>query len=204
MKQSEHAKLLEIVKSTAEIYGKTVSVASAVMFLADLDGYPPSAIVEALSKCRKELRTFPSVADVIARISDGRPGVEEAWAMIPKDEYASVVWSNEMAEAYGVARGLLDEDPIAARMAFKETYLTAIARGRASGRPPKWTPSLGFDPHGRELAIREAIEKNRMTLASAQVLLPEVAFVPETTPALDQGPRVDVLEILPKMPSNEI
>src|SRR5580692_1153047 len=93
--------IIQIVKATGEIYGRTVSDAAATMFLVDLAGFNSEEIKAALAKCRKELKTFPSVADVISRIDDGRPGIEEAWALVPKDEEGSVVWSDEIAEAYG-------------------------------------------------------------------------------------------------------
>lgn len=173
MKPSEDQKLLEVVKATGEIYGKQVSLAAALMFLADLDNYSSDAIKLALTKCRKELKTFPTVSDVIARIDDGRPGVEEAWAMIPKDEYSSVVWTSEMAEAFGVCRIMIDEDPVAARMAFKETYLKLIAEARSEGRRPDWTPSLGFEKSGRVAAISEAVQKGRLTHEMATNLLPD-------------------------------
>lgn len=173
MKPSEDQNLLGIVKATGEIYGKQVSLAAALMFLADLDNYSSDAIASALSKCRKELRSFPTVSDVIARIADGRPGVEEAWAMIPKDEEGSVVWSDEIAEAYGVCRRMIEDDPVAARMAFKEAYLKITAQARESGKTPIWSPSFGFEKTGRSAAIAEAIQKGRITQGEAQVLLPD-------------------------------
>lgn len=173
MKPSEDTKLLEVVRATGEIYGKQVSVTAALMFLADLDAYSSDDVVGALSRCRKELRTFPTVADVIARIDDGRPGVEEAWAMIPKDEEGSVVWNEEIAEAYGICRGMIESDLIAARMAFKESYSRIVAEGRASGRRLVWSPSFGFEKEGRAAAIAEAIAKGRLSPGEAQTLLPD-------------------------------
>lgn len=173
MKPSEDQKLLNTVKATGEIYGKQVSLAAALMFLADLDNYSSDAVEAALSRCRKELKTFPTVSDVIARISDGRPGVEEAWALIPKDEHSSVVWNDEIAEAFGVCRLMIDEDPIAARMAFKEAYSRIVADARASGKKPAWSPTFGFEMSGRAAALSEAIEKGRITQDEALAMLPD-------------------------------
>jgi hypothetical protein len=51
---------------------------------------------------------------VIERLDDGRPGAEEAWAMVPKDEEESAVITGEMRFAMGVALRLLaDGDAIA-------------------------------------------------------------------------------------------
>ena len=176
MKPSEDTKLLEVVRATGEIYGKQVSVTAALMFLADLDAYSSDDVMGALSRCRKELRTFPTVADVIARIDDGRPGVEEAWAMIPKTEEDSVIWNEEIAEAYGICRKVIESDPIAARMTFKELYSRIVAEGRASGRRLVWSPSFGFEKEGRNAAIAEAVAKGRLTQNEAQALLPD--FIP--------------------------
>lgn len=194
MKPSEDSKLLEIVKATGEIYGKQVSLAAALMFLADLDNHSSDAIASALSRCRKELRTFPTVFDVIARIPDGRPGVEEAWMLIPKDEDGSVVWNNEIAEAFGVCRLMIDEDPVAARMAFKESYLKITADARAAGRAPVWSPSFGFEKSGRAAAISEATQKGRLTQSEAQSMLPDL------TPTDPSGKMRGILGFMKELP----
>lgn len=169
MKPSEDSKLLEIVKATAEIYGKQISLAAAVMFLADLDAHDSNTINAALSKCRKELRNFPTVADVIARIDDGRPGAEEAWSLIPQDESGSTVWTEEMQSAYGIAKRLLDEgDAVAARMAFRESYTQKVSEARLSGTRARWTPSLGHDVSGRQVVISEAVRLGRLPMSSLQ------------------------------------
>lgn len=165
--------LLEAIMGTAEIMGRQMTATGGKMLLRDLAGFPAPVVIKALSRCRMELRTFPTTADILARIDDGRPGAEEAWAMIPQDESTSVVWSDEMAEAYGVCRGLLDDDPIAARMAFKESYTRIVSDARAAKRAPKWTPSLGHDPRGREVAIEVAVAKGRLSAAHALDLLPD-------------------------------
>lgn len=178
MKPSEDPKLLEIVKATGEIYGKQVSLAAGLMFLADLDHFTSQQVISALSRCRKEMRTFPTVADVAARIDDGRPGVEEAWAMIPHDEASSVVWTEEMQHAFSICRQTIDVDRVAARMAFKEAYQQAVANNRATGTPVRWSPSLGFDKSGREVALRDAVTKGRLTLEHAETIMPEFQLAP--------------------------
>ena len=112
--------LLQAVAVTAELCGRTFSEGAARMFVHDLAGFDEQAVMKALARCRREVKGILTIQDVVSRIDDGRPGVEEAWAMLPLDEAQSVVWSAEMAEAFGVARGLIDDgDRVAARMAFK-------------------------------------------------------------------------------------
>lgn len=93
--------------------------------------------------------------------------------MIPRDEAASVVWTSEMAQAWGVAAPLLAQgDGVAARMAFLERYRALVQLGRDAGVPPQWTPSLGHDPLGRESALIEAAERGRLSASHVAVLLP--------------------------------
>lgn len=159
---------------TAEIYNKNLSPAAATMFAADLARFTPKQILAALTKCRMELKFFPSVAEIASRIDDGRPGVEAAWSMIPKDEHGSVVWTQEMAEAFGVARPLLEEgDAIGARMAFKEVYSKLLAEARDRGKRPHWFPSFGFESSGRQAAVIEAVERGRLSQEEALLLLPD-------------------------------
>jgi hypothetical protein len=171
-----NSKLLTTLKATAEIFNKQLSDTAALMFIADLADYPDQAVIDSLARCRKELRTFPTISDIVSRIDDGRPGPEEAWAMIPKDEESSIVWTDEMAEAFGVARGLIDEDPVAARMAFKEAYVKRTQDARAARKPARWTVSLGNDKNGREAALREAVSRGRLTAPEAQALLPDLSL----------------------------
>jgi hypothetical protein len=168
------SKLLQTIQATAEIYGRTMSAFSAEILLNDLSEYPEADILKSLTRCRKELRSFPTLAEIISRIDDGRPGVEEAWAMLPKDESASVVWTEEMRDAFGVVRSQLDSDPIAARMAFKEVYSRLLTDSRASRKAPKWEPSLGFDRHSRDAALQEAVSKGRLEIGYAQSLSPHI------------------------------
>lgn len=93
--------------------------------------------------------------------------------MIPRDEAASVVWTEEMAQAFGVAIGLLEEgDQVAARMAFLERYRTLVQSARNAGELVHWTPSLGTDRLGREAALIAARDKGRLTHAHVAGLLP--------------------------------
>jgi hypothetical protein len=161
----------------AAIHGRNLTEDAADMFLDDLADYAPDAVLNALRSCRKELRSFPSIADIVGRIeaSDGRPGVEDAWAMIPQDEMGSVVWTDEMARAFSVANPLLKQgDAVGARMAFKEKYLQEVKTARESNTPVKWTPSFGYDPSLRQAAIQTAIDKKRLSHQEAVRHLPQV------------------------------
>lgn len=165
--------LLQAVAVTAELCGRTFSEPAARVFVMDLSQYPERQVIKALARCRKEVRGLLTVSDVVSRLEDGRPGVEEAWAMLPRNEASSCVWTAEMREAYAVAAPLIAEgDEIAARMAFKEVYTRELIQAREEARPADWQPSLGTDPRGREAAINAAVEKGRISATHAAGLLP--------------------------------
>lgn len=165
--------LIKAIAVTAELTGTELSLDAVKMMINDLSAYPEQQVLDALVRCRRELRSRLTLADVISRIDDGRPGPESAWAMIPKNEFGSVVWTNEMAEAFGVAYRLIEDgDTVQARMAFIEAYRDRCSKARDEGMPVKWLPSLGHDPHGREHVLMEAVEKGRLTSDHAKRLLP--------------------------------
>lgn len=173
--------LLQAVAVTAELCGRTFSEGAARMFVQDLAAFPEDAVIRALTRCRREVKGALTVQDVISRVDDGRPGVEEAWAQMPFYESQSVVWTDEMAEAFGVARGLLEEgEKVAARLAFKEAYTRLVGEARDAGRPVNWTPSLGHDVNGRDVVIAEAVAKGRLTYEHAQTICPALPAPSQT------------------------
>ena len=139
----------------------------------DLEQYPETSVLMALARCRRELRGRLTLADIIERIDDGRPGAEAAWAAVSDStEAKTLVLTEEMQQALAAASPLMPDDLVAARMAFIETYRRLILTGRAEGRPIKWRVSLGQDAAGRLPALREAVEKGRIKAADARALLP--------------------------------
>ncbi len=165
--------VIEAIAVTAELCGRTFTPAAAAVFASDLEGFPDAAVIAALTRCRKEVKGFLTIADVVSRVDDGRPGTEEAWAMIPQDEQTSVVWSEEMAQAFGIASPLLEQgDKIGARMAFKEAYAKLVSKARDERLPAKWTPSFGEDKGGGQMAVSEALRHGRLSVDHAVSLLP--------------------------------
>lgn len=177
----QSSKVLEAIAVTAELCGRVFTPAAARVFASDLEGFPDDAVLGALARCRKEVKGVLTVQDVVSRLDDGRPGAEQAWAMIPYDEQSSVVWTEEMAQAYGAAAPLIAAgERIPARMAFKEAYEKAVTLARDRREAPKWTPSFGDDPSSRQLALIDAVRARRMELPRAMELI-------GTYPDLQQG-----------------
>ena len=182
------SRLSEAVAVTLELTGTTLSEVAARMMADDLARYPEQQVMGALTRCRRELKGRLTIADVISRLDDGRPGVEEAWAMLPKDEQTTVVWTVEMSQASAVVHDLLDRgDEVAARMAFKEAYSKACQLARDSGEPVSWSASLGWDKSGRESVLKAAVAAGRLTHGQAQIYLPNMSapMLPSMARAID-------------------
>lgn len=173
-------KLLENIAATVELMGQSISPVAISMMAKDLSAFPADVVIEALRNVRntKSKFTLDAVVKEIERLTpDGRPGADEAWAMIPRDEYASCVMTEEMGEALHVAQPLLNEgDQVAARMAFKEAYARLVDANKRAGIAPKWYPSLGFDKDARVGVLDEAVRLGRLGAEHAAGLLaPEPA-----------------------------
>lgn len=143
------------------------SSSAKAMFFRSLADYPIEAVragFDAHVKDPQRGRFAPMPADIIAQIDglvadDGRPGAEEAWAMASRahDESETVVWTDEMAEAWQVSSSVMAMgDEIGARMAFKESYGRLVESARAQRRPVKWSASLGHDSSKRHDALKVA------------------------------------------------
>lgn len=178
----------EIVKAVAvaaELTGANLSELAMEAMVEYLSGHEPGAVLKALHRCQIELRTALTLGAVMDRLDDGHPGPEIAWALVAKlGEADSVVWTDQIARAFGVVRGLLD-DRVAARLAFLEAYRTQLAEARARHVRPVWWPSLGYDVGGRLAAITEAVALGRLTERQAMRILPE--HCPVTPVAMTEG-----------------
>lgn len=169
---TQNNELVKAVGMTAQLCGTDFTPEAAKMIVEELKKFPLEGVKAALKRCCYEIKGRLTLADIIARIDDGRPQPEEAWAMIPKNENDSVVWTTEIGEAFGACRSLImDGDLIAARMAFKESYTQIVARSRADNSPIKWKASLGWDASGRAPVLTDAVAKGRLTMRAVENLL---------------------------------
>lgn len=174
------SEILKAVAVTAELTGTEITEMAAKVFAMDLAEYPKAAVMTALTRCRRELKGRLTLADVLNRVAemDGRPSADEAWAMMPMDEAATVVWTDEMAAAWGVALPMVDTDKVAARMAFKAAYQKGVDEARQTLRPVKWRASLGHDKAGREPVIRQSVQQGRLSRDQALKHLPRLDDAP--------------------------
>lgn len=175
MKQSDFKAFSDMLSGVADYYRQPLAPAAIQVWWNALERCELDTLRALLNAHVAESKFMPAVSELLERVkaADGRPGPEEAWAMIPRDERASVVWTEEMAEAFGVSNPLLREgDKIAARMAFLERYRALVRDARAAGIPVKWTASLGHDPADRERALLAAQRKGLLTAEHVAGLLP--------------------------------
>lgn len=166
-------RILESLAVAIELCGgSSWSKAAVAAVCVQLREYPIEAVLAALQRCCREVTGRLSLAAIIERIDDGRPTADEAWAQVGTDDEArTLVSTNEAMAALGEVRDLLDDDPVAARMAFKDSYKRIVTQSRAEGRAPEWFASLGHDPGGRTAPITQAVERGRLTTDYAQRLL---------------------------------
>lgn len=173
--QSEFARLL---KATMELYAQNPTRDATALWWASLRRYTLDQVRAAFSAHIQDPlrgRFTPKPADLIAALAeaDGRPNADEAWSHCPRSEAQTSVWTTETRAAFfEAAFGLIDDDPIAARMAFKGAYERHIAQARRELRAIKWAVSLGHDLHGRRPVIDQAVQLGRISEDHAQSLLP--------------------------------
>jgi hypothetical protein len=183
-----YRELIEAITLTAEVCGQVLSRAAAEMLADDLADFGEDDVLTALARCRLELQGPLRVKEILLRLEDGRPTPDEAWAMLPRDERTSVVWTEEMAHAWGVVLPLLDSgDASTAQNVFRDLYVKCVLEARLRREPAHWTPSLGSDVAAREQVLRDAVDAGRMTAAHAALLLEGSAKEVDEAALLDQA-----------------
>lgn len=174
MQSNDRAQFIKVLVACLDTYGRERSDTVMALWWKLLQPYPADQVEEALANHMRTSRFAPVPADIIGRLQakDGRPTGEEAWAMIPRSEYDSVFWTEEMAGAFGIASALLEHgDQVAARKAFLDRYESLVAAARAKGEPMKVTPSFGFDVAGRQAAVQRAIDCGLLPQAKAHLYI---------------------------------
>lgn len=177
VQKNELQSLLNLI---CEYHGVDVSDSRLLMFEQDLKLFSIGEIRDAWGKYRLKNSKFPMPKDLIDNIQDGRPSAQEAWGMIPKTEEESVVWSEEMRIAFGACYDLICQGQITnAFFVFREKYEELLMKSRTTHVSPKWEPSFGYRKDGRALAIKEAVEKGRISVQQARSFFPEFEVQPQ-------------------------
>lgn len=179
--------LVEQLIGTAELLGQQMSPTAAAMLADDLSSYPRELLAKAMARVRTEHagRLTPKV--ILDRIDEamGRPGANEAWAMALNalDEWNTVVWTVEMSDAWGVARGMAAEgDLVGARMAFIGAYERLVRTAREERRLPEVMISYGWNRELQAPAIEKAVQLGYLSAEKAAEHLPALSFKPAFNP----------------------
>lgn len=189
MRESDTPDFVTMLCDVWALSSKTPTEGQAAMFIRALAAYTLDDVRRAFDAHVKDPqrgRFAPLPADLIAQIEggadDGRPGPEEAWAIAlgAADEHATVVWTDEIAAAWAIAKPVFAiGDEVGARMAFREAYTRMVADERKRRQPAVWRASLGFDKDARRAAIEAAVDAGRLDQTELQALP-----APETGDAL--------------------
>ena len=190
MTGSDRPAFARLLLGLAEGMGEPITEARVEIYFRVLQGYDIRQVEGMVQSALRRCRFFPKPADLIEQLdgADGHPGPEEAWAVVAAlNEHDTVVWTDPIAVAYGVAEGVLP-DRVAARMAFLEAYRREVAQARASGQGPRWRVSLGYDVAGRRAPVEDAVVRRRLSVSEARAALPPASWPPALQPALPPGP----------------
>lgn len=179
MEATQKPQFTQLLKQTMGAYSKPLPEAALLTAWWDvLAPFPLQIVVRAFAVYGDEEDRFAPVPAAIAKrctLMDGRPSGDEAWAiaLLSQDEADTVVWTQEIAEAFSICSTVLrGGDEVGARMAFKDAYNRMVSEARIAGRPARWSASLGWDMAKREIAVTKAANAGLLPAPSVRALLP--------------------------------
>lgn len=175
--RSDAEALLEQLYATAEVLGSEIKPAAATLMVRDLRDYNRPEVEQALARCRSEITGRLTLAAILERMPSANAYLtaNEAWsvALEAQDEMRTVIWTDEISQAAGVAMPILQQgDEVGARMAFIAAYDREVAKAKAEGRAPRWWPSLGESKEQRREAIEQGIKDGLLPAPKVEHLLP--------------------------------
>lgn len=155
------SELIEDIAATAEVCGGSKWSAAAVRIAcAHLRQFSEPAIRQSLLRCQQEVKGTLALADIVARMPDGRPAPDVSWSQVSGPETETFVTTDEVMGAWAAAQPLLAAgDAVAARMAFLAKYREITAHGRIAGRAPQMTVSVGTDRSRAETVLTDAVKR---------------------------------------------
>lgn len=191
MLERDKSAFAEIYRGICATYGREANREALRIAWGVFASFSLEQVANAYTAHVTSAKFMPSPAEIVDLIKATqpeaqRPGPDEAWAKIPRSEDDHVVWTDEMAHAWGVANNLVNPglvekpDWVAARMAFRDAYVRAVESARAQGRPVRWSLSRGHDSRGLREVVDEAVRLGQLSRQEAdrhlQVLEYEAPF----------------------------
>lgn len=196
--------LVATLVGTAEAMGGEISENTAAMMAADLSAFSKPQLQQALHRVRMEATGKLNTKIILDQLDAayGRPGADEAWALALKarDESATVVWNNEIQEAWGAIGSMAHgKDQVGARMAFKDAYQRVVLNARGAQRVPEAVIAIGYDKAQRISAVTEAYAKGLICLGLAQDALEQCAELKTTAAGQPYFEALPVARGLPQL-----
>lgn len=150
------------------LYGKQPPPPQTLLLLLqDIEGFGAEVIGKALQRLRV---TYDGRAPITSALlasacesAAGRLSPEEAWALAltARDEEATVIWTDEIEQAWWGAAPLLRGRPdfVGARFAFVEIYTRVCHSKRERAELPRVTATLGTNKRLQAEALKQARDR---------------------------------------------
>ena len=163
MKESDKRQFFEAIKSLESVYGAKIEAPAIYWRL--LQPFDIGAVVAAFDAHMLASKWLPKPSEIIEKLTTQvkRMGADEAWgvALAAADENQTVVWTDEIAEAWFSASPIWETgDEIGARMAFRDAY-KRITTDQL--RRPQVIVSMGHNAEMRALAIENAVSRGLLS-----------------------------------------
>lgn len=179
MTNKDRVAFANFMMAVSSYYSEELSTPQVALYFDALSDYEIRDVENAFrayAKDKKNRRKMPLAGDLTEYLdaATGRPGADEAWALIPKSEEASGMVTREMLAAWDTVRTLYEEDRTAARMGFRDAYERFVKLARAEGQKVEWIASMGSDPSLRAIALDRGVAAGRITreVANTKLMLP--------------------------------
>ena len=182
MREADFSEFASMMDDISALMGRQpMSTKQSAMMFRALARYSLTDVRNALDAHMRDPqrgRFYPLPADLIGKIeesSNTHPGSDEAWAIAVRalDEAETVVWTNQMAEAWGLCKSVMDMgDEVGARMAFRQAYDRLVSDARQANLPAVWIISEGFDKERRIVAVQKAESAGLLLPSAAREALP--------------------------------
>jgi len=167
MNQLEAKTFSKNLEQLFEGYGQQCNEFLMKIWLHACQDYSLDEVIHAIltwTACPERGKWAPKPADIVELMrselqrQQGQPvqsprlSPSEAWAIAVTsiDEKKTIVWTDEIAQAFNITRPILDfGDKVGARMAFIDAYKRIVERNQTANVQPTVITSLGWDASSR-------------------------------------------------------
>ena len=169
MTDTHNDRILSALAIVLDVTGTKMSDSAIGVMAERLEREDDTAVLRALERCMEECRYRLTLADILDRLPGAARSADAAWAeavtagLTLGDERRTIVVHRATFAAFPHSAFAADGDVVAARMAFRGAYPTALAEYGS-----EVYVSLGHDARAREPALREAVQTGLLTTEEAR------------------------------------